>query len=225
MRGGSEGAVVHRDRGMGGGCGRADPAVLGVSGRVPSELTFRRTLQQLDADAFDDLAGAWGQQAAVPGPGGGQVVAVDGETLRGSASGGGQAAREEELVPRDPLRSHLAGRDLGEPGRARLGRGHHPRALVRAENLCGCRPMQIWLDFIWLQTHVSRFVLEVGGPAAAHGQVLVEAGSSSPPPVREEIALSRSVTASGGWSRGASLLRSARFTQLSRPVSQAHICH
>ena len=29
-------------------------AELGVSGAVPSESTFRRTLQRLDADAFDD---------------------------------------------------------------------------------------------------------------------------------------------------------------------------
>jgi hypothetical protein len=42
--------------------------VLGVTGRVPSESTFRRTLQRLDAGAFDDLAGAWAQQATRPGP-------------------------------------------------------------------------------------------------------------------------------------------------------------
>ena len=32
---------------------------LGVTGAVPSESTFRRTLQRLDADAFDELAGEW----------------------------------------------------------------------------------------------------------------------------------------------------------------------
>jgi len=63
--------------------------VLGVTGRVPSESTFRRILQRLDADAFDDLAGAWAQQAAMPGPKERRVIAVDGKTLRGSASGGG----------------------------------------------------------------------------------------------------------------------------------------
>ena len=62
--------------------------VLGVTGAVPSESTFRRTLQRLDADAFDDLAGAWSQQATVPGAGERRVIAVDGKTLRGSASGG-----------------------------------------------------------------------------------------------------------------------------------------
>jgi predicted transposase YbfD/YdcC len=62
--------------------------VLGVTGAVPSESTFRRTLQRLDADAFDDLAGAWAQQATMPGPKERRVIAVDGKTLRGSASGG-----------------------------------------------------------------------------------------------------------------------------------------
>ena len=62
--------------------------VLGVIGAVPSESTFRRTLQRLDADAFDDLAGAWAQQATAPGPGQRRLIAVDGKTLRGSACGG-----------------------------------------------------------------------------------------------------------------------------------------
>ena len=62
--------------------------ILGVTGAVPSESTFRRILQRLDADAFDDLAGAWAQQATMPGPGQRRVIAVDGKTLRGSAGGG-----------------------------------------------------------------------------------------------------------------------------------------
>jgi hypothetical protein len=32
---------------------------LGVTGRVPSEKTIRRCLQQLDADALDSVLGAW----------------------------------------------------------------------------------------------------------------------------------------------------------------------
>src|ERR1022692_2900715 len=54
--------------------------VLGVTGRVPSESTFRRTLQRLDADAFDDLAGAWAQQATMPGPKQRRGLAVGGQT-------------------------------------------------------------------------------------------------------------------------------------------------
>ena len=61
---------------------------LGVTGPVPSESTFRRTLQRLDADAFDDLAGRWAQQHTAPGPKQRRVIAVDGKTLRGSAHGG-----------------------------------------------------------------------------------------------------------------------------------------
>jgi predicted transposase YbfD/YdcC len=59
---------------------------LEVTSAVPSESTFRRTLQRLDADAFDDLAGAWAQQATTPQPGQRRVIAVDGKTLRGSAT-------------------------------------------------------------------------------------------------------------------------------------------
>jgi hypothetical protein len=63
-------------------------ARLGVTGPVPSESAFRRTLQRLDADAFDDLAGRWAQQRTAPGPKQRRVIAVDGKTLRGSAYGG-----------------------------------------------------------------------------------------------------------------------------------------
>jgi predicted transposase YbfD/YdcC len=62
-------------------------AKLGVAGTVPSESTFRRALQRLDADAFDDLAGAWAAQRTAPRPGRRRVIAVDGKTLRGSGHG------------------------------------------------------------------------------------------------------------------------------------------
>ncbi len=55
---------------------------------MPSESTFRRTLQSLDADALDEAAGAWAQQRTAPARGGGRVVAVDGKTLRGSGMAG-----------------------------------------------------------------------------------------------------------------------------------------
>ena len=42
-------------------------ARLGVTGAVPSESTFRRTLQRLDADAFDDLAGSGRPSGPRPG--------------------------------------------------------------------------------------------------------------------------------------------------------------
>jgi predicted transposase YbfD/YdcC len=63
-------------------------ARLGVTGTVPSESTFRRTLQRLDADAFDDLAGRWAAQRTAPRLGARRVIAVDGKTLRGSGHGG-----------------------------------------------------------------------------------------------------------------------------------------
>jgi hypothetical protein len=70
----------------------ADPATrdaLEITGVVPSESTFRRTLQNLDADALDEAAGAWAQQRTAPAPGARRVIAVDGKTLRGSGVAGG----------------------------------------------------------------------------------------------------------------------------------------
>jgi len=64
----------------------ATRAGLGIGGAVPCESTIRRTLQRLDADAFDDLAGAWPQQRTAPSAGRRRVVAMDGKTLRGSAT-------------------------------------------------------------------------------------------------------------------------------------------
>ena len=55
---------------------------------MPSESTFRRTLQRLDAGVLDDLAGQWAARRTAPGPGGRRVIAVDGKTLRGSGHGG-----------------------------------------------------------------------------------------------------------------------------------------
>jgi predicted transposase YbfD/YdcC len=74
---------------------------LGVTGRVPSESTFRRVRQSLDADALDDAAGAWAQQHTAPPPGGRRVIAVDGKTLRGSGT------------PGEPARHLLAALDHG----------------------------------------------------------------------------------------------------------------
>src|SRR5580704_3261601 len=62
---------------------------LGVTGVVPCESTFRRTLQNLDADALDDAAGAWAQQRTAAAAGARRMVAVDGKTLRGSGLAGG----------------------------------------------------------------------------------------------------------------------------------------
>jgi len=61
---------------------------LGVTGAVPSESTFRRVLQSLDADALDDAAGARAQQRTALARGGRRLVAVDGKTLRGSGMAG-----------------------------------------------------------------------------------------------------------------------------------------
>ena len=56
------------------GAAGADEETLarpGASGPVPSESTFRRTVQYLDADASGALAGEWAARRVAPAPGGG----------------------------------------------------------------------------------------------------------------------------------------------------------
>jgi hypothetical protein len=62
---------------------------LGITGAVPCESMFRRTLQHLDADALDAAAGGWAQRRTVPVAGIRRAVAVDGKTLRGSGTADG----------------------------------------------------------------------------------------------------------------------------------------
>jgi predicted transposase YbfD/YdcC len=62
---------------------------LGVTGVVPCESTFRRTLQAMDADGLDEAAGGWARQRTAPAAGTRRAVAVDGKTLRGSGTAGG----------------------------------------------------------------------------------------------------------------------------------------
>ena len=98
---------------------------LGVTGVVPSESTFRRTLQRLDAGAFDDLAGAWAQQATRPGPGQRRVIAVDGKTLRGSASGAEPGVHL--LAALDHARGAVLGQvDVGAKTNECVWPGRHP---------------------------------------------------------------------------------------------------
>ncbi len=52
--------------------------------RPPSEPTFRRVLQRVDAAAFDRAVGAW---VAAQGPLAGQAIAVDGKPVRGARAG------------------------------------------------------------------------------------------------------------------------------------------
>ncbi|HMA47919.1 MAG TPA: ISAs1 family transposase, partial [Frankiaceae bacterium] len=66
----------------------SDPATraeVGLAGPVPSESTFRRVLQRLDADRFDALLGGWAERRTRPQAGRRRHLAVDGKTVRGSA--------------------------------------------------------------------------------------------------------------------------------------------
>ena len=76
VRGAGGSPVVHRDREWAADTDEATRAGLGIGGAVPCESTIRQTLQRLDADASDDLAGA------------GLVAGVNSPTLRQVRAGG-----------------------------------------------------------------------------------------------------------------------------------------
>jgi len=64
-------------------------ARLGVTGEVPSESTIRRTINKINADGLDVILGAWTALRAST-PEGFRVVAVDGKSVRSSATAGGR---------------------------------------------------------------------------------------------------------------------------------------
>ena len=71
---------------------QASPAAvakLGVTGEVPSESTIRRTINKIDANGLDVVVGAWAALRATTSEKF-RVIAVDGKSLRGSATAGGR---------------------------------------------------------------------------------------------------------------------------------------
>ena len=64
-------------------------AKLGVTGEVPSESTIRRTINKIDANGLDVVVGAWAALRATTSEKF-RVIAVDGKSLRGSATAGGR---------------------------------------------------------------------------------------------------------------------------------------
>lgn len=65
----------------------AAAACIGVTGELPSESTIRRTLNRVDGNGLDDIIGAWAALRPTD-PKQMVAIAVDGKTVRGSASGG-----------------------------------------------------------------------------------------------------------------------------------------
>jgi predicted transposase YbfD/YdcC len=59
---------------------------LEVGGRRPCESTIRRTLQRLDGDELDIAIGGWAAAHTTPPAGRRRIIALDGKTVRGSAS-------------------------------------------------------------------------------------------------------------------------------------------
>ena len=97
---------------------------LGIVGAMPCESTVRRTLQRLDADAFDDRLGAWAQHRTTPRPDRRRLIAVDGKTLRGSressGSGGASSPGRHLLAALDHAHGVVLGQvDVAQAGEAK----------------------------------------------------------------------------------------------------------
>src|SRR5664280_1229061 len=82
-------------------------AKFGVTGEVPSESTFRRTINKLDGNGLDFILGAWAALREV-NPKELRVIAVDGKSVRGSATGGGRC---RHLLAAS---THISGMVLGQ---------------------------------------------------------------------------------------------------------------
>ena len=64
-------------------------AKLGVTGEFPSESTIRRTINKIDANGLDVIIGSWTALRATTSQVF-RVIAVDGKSIRGSATAGGR---------------------------------------------------------------------------------------------------------------------------------------
>ena len=82
-------------------------AKLGVIGEVPSESTIRRTINKIDGNGLDVVVGAWAALRATTSEKF-RVIAVDGKSLRGSATAG---ARCRHLLA---ALTHVGGLVLGQ---------------------------------------------------------------------------------------------------------------
>src|SRR5664279_4387058 len=90
---------------------QASPAAvakLGVTGEVPSESTIRRTINKIDANGLDVVVGAWAAFRATTSEKF-RVIAVDGKSLRGSATAGGRCRHLLSAL------THTGGMVLGRP--------------------------------------------------------------------------------------------------------------
>jgi predicted transposase YbfD/YdcC len=138
-------------------------AVLGA-GCAPCESTIRRTLQRLDGDRLDTAIGRWSARSSEPPAGRRRALAVDGKTMRGSASRTADARHLLAAI------DHRAGLVLGQVGLARKASeiSMFSRLCDRVESLSG---VVITVDALHAQkAHANYLVLE----RAAHYLITVK---------------------------------------------------
>jgi predicted transposase YbfD/YdcC len=128
---------------------------LGLSrGTAPDASTFRKVLGRLDADAIDQLAGAyiWTRTRAA---GGRRVIAVDGKTVRGARTA--RAAAPHLVSALD----HATGTVVGQLATtARSNEIPAVRALLAGFDLAG---VVVTVDAMHTQAETAAAILEGGG--------------------------------------------------------------
>jgi predicted transposase YbfD/YdcC len=82
-------------------------AKLGVTGEVPCESTIRRTINKVNANGLDLIVGAWAALRTTASEDL-RVIAVDGKSLRGSATAGGRCRHLLAAF------THISGMVLGQ---------------------------------------------------------------------------------------------------------------
>ncbi|MDX6584705.1 MAG: hypothetical protein QOI10_3889 [Solirubrobacterales bacterium] len=138
-------------------------AALGA-GCAPCESRIRRTLQRLDGDRLDTAIGRWSARSSEPPAGRRRAVAVDGKTMRGSASRTADARHLLAAI------DHRAGVVLGQVEVARKASeiSMFSRLCDRVESLSG---VVITVDALHVQkAHANYLVLE----RAAHYLITVK---------------------------------------------------
>jgi predicted transposase YbfD/YdcC len=133
----------------------AQLAGLGLSrGTAPDASTFRKVLGRLDADALDELTGAylWTRTRAA---GGRRVIAVDGKTVRGARTASAPAPHLVSAL------DHATGSVLGQLATA-VKSNEIPavRTLLAGFDLAG---VVVTLDAMHTQAETATAILDAGG--------------------------------------------------------------
>lgn len=122
--------------------------------RAPSEPTLRRVISSVDGEAVDRAFAKWACDQGVPLPG--NVIAIDGKTLRGSHGDDGQ--RQVHLVA---AFTHREGVVIAQQQVA--DKSNEIPAVQRMVEDLDLKDVTVTMDAMHTQTATARAVVEKGG--------------------------------------------------------------